>query len=458
METTAALIQESTADVPGAGRALRICRAVAVLGVTAWMIWRLFGLINRYSVNILFWDQWAFYTPLFKGAGLWRLFTWPHGPHRQGVGYLVIKAVAELTGWNTRAEVFAMGGILCLALALLLRWRLFGRPAWTDILLPLIFLTPIQIEVYVGTPNPAHGIVPLCLLMGYGLSWTVTHRFLRYGLVLGVNFLSIFTGFGLFVGMITPMLIALDGYLAIRRRNGRDLALAIAGLAVCVASIALFFRDYSFAQGAPGFRFPDPLWYLYPHCMALALGNVAGFRGTGVLASIIGWVLMAGCIFAVFRHGRRLLRQQDPARTASLVTAVLIVFSLLFAANMAVGRIFLGLDAAQASRYVPLLMPAFVGLYFHLLSLSPGTRRTLCMLAAVALMAYASLPVRRADRDFMRYARDGKTSWVRAYLQTESIDAANRASWLRMYPWPDQVDLAGRLRYLKQHHLNLYHP
>jgi hypothetical protein len=37
---------------------------------------RMVVVVWRHSVNLPFWDQWEFYTPLFTHASLWRIFTW----------------------------------------------------------------------------------------------------------------------------------------------------------------------------------------------------------------------------------------------------------------------------------------------------------------------------------------------------------------------------------------------
>ena len=66
----------------------------------------------RFSVNILFWDQWDFYTPLFNHAPLWQIFVWQHGPHREGIGLVLDKLVLESSGWNSRAEALFMAGAL----------------------------------------------------------------------------------------------------------------------------------------------------------------------------------------------------------------------------------------------------------------------------------------------------------------------------------------------------------
>src|SRR6266478_4983604 len=77
----------------------------------SWHTVRFFHLIDRLAVNVIYWDEWDFLGGLFEDRGWWELFTWQHGPHREGLGYAVIKICAALSSWDTRFEAFVVGGI-----------------------------------------------------------------------------------------------------------------------------------------------------------------------------------------------------------------------------------------------------------------------------------------------------------------------------------------------------------
>ena len=105
-----------------------------LMGACVWMAAVLLGarllhLIDGHAVNILYWDQWGIYEPLFRNQNLWENFRLQHGVHRQGVGGLLIKFVADLSHWNSRIEALAIGGMACLAAlsALRLKTRVIGR-------------------------------------------------------------------------------------------------------------------------------------------------------------------------------------------------------------------------------------------------------------------------------------------------------------------------------------------
>lgn len=158
-------------------------KQIATVGSVAAIIFSLIVVarwwyyVNRYSVNILFWDQWDFYNAFFENKNLWEIFRWQHGPHRQGIGFIITRVVASLSGWDTRVEAFTIAGVVCLAMitALALRARFKPRLFWADVAIPLIFLTPIQFELFAGTPNLSHGSVPLLLFMLYCLIWVTSH-------------------------------------------------------------------------------------------------------------------------------------------------------------------------------------------------------------------------------------------------------------------------------------------
>jgi len=86
----------------------RFTTAALLAGASVLLAGRLFALVSQKAVNILFWDQWGFLSPLFQGKTGWALFTTQAGSHRMGVGFFLIQLLAGLTHWNTRADSFAI--------------------------------------------------------------------------------------------------------------------------------------------------------------------------------------------------------------------------------------------------------------------------------------------------------------------------------------------------------------
>ena len=195
---------------------------IVVAGASLVLTERLFRLVDHYAVNVFFSDQWEFNdATIFQQHSIWQIFTWQHGPHRQGLGGVLAKLLEPYFQWDSRIESFLILGIFVFAgvLALWLKRRIYGSFEYYDLVIPSLFLTATQCEVIFGAANLAHGSLPLLLVVIYCLAWTVRSLILRFAVILVVNFLLIFTGFGLLMGLITPWhFSAVSG--CRRRRSG----------------------------------------------------------------------------------------------------------------------------------------------------------------------------------------------------------------------------------------------
>jgi hypothetical protein len=409
-----------------------------------------FGFISKYSVNVLFFDQWDYMRSFFGGhTTLVDLFRLQHGPHREGVGIIADRFLYPLTNWNVRAESFMIGGCVFVAmlLALLLKRRLFGHFSYSDVSIPLMFLTLAQYETFVGGPNASYGGFPLVMLMLYCVALLERNCFLRYGVVLLLNLFLIYDGWGLFMGIVTIGIFALEGYWRLRHITSTPLALPVAALLIAGASLGSFFIRYKFAP-VEGFPPRDPL--SYPRFMALMFSNFVGLR-VPVWATWAGYAILLFALVVLAAQVRR-LGTRDCSRDISLILGVLLSYGILFAASTAVGRVSLGLDQAQVSRYATLLIPAFLALYLYLLSTPSGLRRN------IGLVLFAVLLVPNAVRvpPGARWLADGKRAWIACYLQTENIEHCDQAVGFVIHPRPENTGLRQKLEYLKQHRLSFF--
>jgi hypothetical protein len=118
-------------------------------------------------------------------------------------------------------------------------------------------------------------------------------------------------------------------------------------------------------------------------------------------------------------------------------------------------RVCLGLPStAQSSRYATLLIPAFLAMYFSLLSLRPGASRNLAPACLAAALIPGSL---RLPWNFRSIAFvDAKRSWASCYVRTGSIAQCDEEIRFSIYPHPASTGLQPELDYLKQHRLNLF--
>ena len=164
-------------------------------------------------------------------------------------------------------------------------------------------------------------------------------------------------------------------------------------------------------------------------------------------------MLIAAVVCGVCSY--ELLRDQGNAAFNAVVTS-LTAMSLLFCVNAAVGRVCLGLDTAHASRYVPYLIPGFLGLYFYLLSWKHQRSRPILLAVFFSVLFAGSTTLREADRLALRGLQDGKERWKTCYLRIQNVDQCDASVGFLIYPNPAATHLDEKLEYLRAHKLNLY--
>jgi hypothetical protein len=430
-----------------------------LLALSAALAVRLLLLVHRHAVNILFLDQWNFCDALAGRADWLAMFRWQHGPHRQGCGLFLSYWIAAASGWNTRAESFAIAFLIFLALGLafVLKRTLSGRWQTADVVLPLLFLSPVLYETLIGTPNPSHGALPLLLLMAYGLAWCAPRRGMSYGLILVLNLLLTYTGFGVFVGLLTPVILAACCWRAGRAGDRLGVAWSLAALAIALLTAASFLVGYDLEQATvPALQKRQASWWEYPQFMALLFGKFFGVQDSPwSLVCGGGAVLIVAAVCTI--HTRRWWKNEN---SPSLVVAVFTVFSLIFALGTASGRVRLGdPGGGVASRYMIYLIPGLLGVYLHCLSLLRQAFRRLALIGVVVAVGYGALPLHQEDAVVMRYFSQGKRAWKAAYLATSSVEEADRLSHFQVYPDPATYSVFRQdLEYLRERKANLFKP
>jgi len=453
------------------------------LVATGLLALRLLVRVRRYSVDLLFWDQWDFLEPLFAGQP-WLLFERQHGPHRLGLGGLLEALVANLSGWSTRAETFVAVAIV-LGAALLGLWlvrRLAGSSKW-DVLVPIILLGGLHADAICGTPNLSHPTVPFLLALSLPLAATAGPR-VRLPALLALDLAALFTGFAFVAAPLVRLLLLVWTFEAFRERRGR--LAVVASLAISTASLALFLRGYVSAPAAACFAFPHPRPLEYAPFAAAVLARPWGISGpTGWRLPIV--TLLAAPVVAVFgwallRTARRLWREPaglaerpPPSPESRLATAVLLLsgFSTLFAAITAVGRLCLGAEAAAATRYVPYALPGVLAVYLFLRGqgraagagsegkAAPGPRfaqaRFPLALYPLALMLVVKegLVSARPVRETVELA-DDKRRWQACYLARRDLEACSAQTGFAVHPWPKESRVAAKLRFLEARRLSLF--
>ena len=136
-----------------------------------------------------------------------------------------------------------------------------------------------------------------------------------------------------------------------------------------------------------------------------------------------------------------------------LIVAVLIGYSLLFGINAAYGRVCLGLpDGAQSSRYLTLLIPAYLGVYLFLAGLPLIRARRILIGCFVILLIPCGIKIPA----YASRVANGKRAWVSCYLRTGDITYCDRFTGFPVYPQPQQNGMQQKLNYLSERRLNLF--
>jgi len=436
----------------------RIFPRLLVAALFLVMAARLLWMIARNQVDLLYYDEWDLYRKFIPHpTSSWLgLFLYQPGPHRQGIGYILMEWIAAASHWNTRTMSFAVAVFTAGAapLALVLKQRLFGPLTCSDVIIPLLFLAPIQYEIFLGAANLPTTSLPVFLFMVYALAWTMRNTAWRYFSVLIVNFLLIYCGYGFFAGILTPLLLSLD--LARSLRQGRDPSQPVIAMLVALASLASFFVGYRFLPAAECFRFPFHPIVNYFWFVALMFSNLVRLKGHGLAPTIVGLALLALAI-TIFVNNLCGAWRIDPKRNGDYVMIALTGFSLLYAANAAIGRVCFGVEYGQSSRYGPYLFPVFLAFYFAVLELRPQPRRTLTLAIYIVTLAIAAIFLAPRDRRTIAYYHDGKASWKACYLQRKDFVTCTRETGFAIYPNPSSVQIRRELDYMQQNDLNLFH-
>lgn len=416
-----------------------------------YFAWRLTKRTLQTSVDIPYWDQWDFYTPLFRHSSLWQIFFWQHGPHREGIGLIADKFLLDWTHWSTLAESLLIAACFAAAaaLAVYLKCRLFGKLSYSDLVIPGMFLMPAHLAAVTGVPNPSYSGFPELLVMLYCLAWTIRNHALRYAAVLSLNFLLIYTGFGFFMGLITMCLLGINCARTIR--GHASLLVPLSTFIIAAISFAGFFVDYQSAPARLGRCVEHPHFLYYPWFVNLEFALFVGIRRSVTLATVVGGAIGIAVIWIAARGAAKLWRDREWS-DRDLTITICSGFSLLFALAAAFGRACLGMPAAaQNYRYLGLLTPALLAIYFCLLSIHTVRARTI----AVLLFMVAVLPPALRNHDDPK-TEDGKRAWVECLLQGHSAAECQQSTGYILHPDPATSHLQDKLDYLRANLLSLY--
>ena len=432
----------------------------ATLGLAfLWLAARFLAFVHLRAVNIFFGDQWGYLTPVFDHQSWWQMFRWQWGPHRQGLGLLLDWAVLSATRWDSRAESYLVAGILLAAAiaAVLLKRRLIGRLDWSDIAILFMFVNLMTYESLIGVPNPSHSALPALLAILLCMAWNLSRVTFRYAFVLTLNFLLIYTGFGLLIGPVTIAVFLGELALAIHNRERKNaITGATVATGIALLSFASFFAGYQWAYPSKHLNAAVGHETSRVAYAALILANFfrmkAQLRGAEPAALLLLALMVAVLMIRVLRW----LRGPIVERNLHRAIVILLGFSLLFCFIAALGRAHFGIQSAQSSRYIPYVALGVLALYLHFRS-SRKLAAEFAVWTLVVATFFGSQKLSFLDRGTIYWLSEAKKEWRACYLETASVaecDQRTSSIDFRLTPTPEL--LPPRLEMLRTKKLNLY--
>lgn len=437
---------------------LKILKFGVIILTFLFLIFRFVLLIDAYSVNLIFRDQWDILTPLLYQGSTVEKFLLQGGPHRMGLALLIDELILSLTEWNVRAIAFVSGFYIIVATSLFffLKVKLFKKVYFSDILIPLIGLTLGQYENVTVDTFPAYASFPLLLVALYTLSWLINKDKIRYVVILILNFLLIFSGFGIFMAFITIFALSLE--MLQKKMEGAAFSLTALSLTASILSLGLFFLNYRFDTAVDCFNFFSKTWQNYFTFSPLMFFNFLDYGdfNTSPENIITASVIFIAFLAAIFYSLNKIIRYGILKERVYLIIAVLTLYSLIFMLATSYGRECLGIFMALASRYVTFLIPGFVGLYFFILKIKKENFKFALLLILIILLARKEYFIINYRYETLMNNLVGKSEWSSCYLKYEDIEYCNLKVQFEIYPAPEKTKLKYKLDLLKERELNFF--
>jgi hypothetical protein len=441
-----------------ASTAFRIVGWLVLLTATIALAVRQYQLVDHYALNIMFSDQWDLYRPILYHRSWWALFTFQHGPHRQGVGFLIMPLLAKLSGCNTRWDAFATSYTMMTAsvVGLFLSYLCGVRQPLALLAVPLMYLTVREYESFTAASNLSHGAMPMLIFTTICAAWFIRDHTIRIATTSLLTFGAIFTGFGIFAGVLVPVVFTIEAIQAHRQKQSNHAMIAICGIAACAVSWSIFSIGYVFEPANPTFHFPYDKPLEYVGFVAIMLSNFYGAANRNPLAVPIGLMLTASLVAICIYHFRQMLRYGTLNRRTSVILFLLSVYALIYCFNTAIGRVSMGWKSTPlSSRYVILMIPAGMAIYLQLATVKRRLYALALPVFYCLLIAPGALQLTAVDRRIIHVLHhDRRIAWANAYLATHDEMEANRLSNFAVYPLPGHIQ--DELDILEANHLNFF--
>ncbi len=413
--------------------------------------------IARYSVDVLFWDEWDLmpYFVALRDGGWSDLVLRRHNEHIIALPRLLIGALATASSldmrWVMSANVLCALGTL---LALSVLWR-HSSPGWLEALVSLFTATLVlgvfQWESWLWAFQIAWFLVSLLLTLAVAAIFGADASSVRSRLVLSAlacGMATLCSGQGLMTWWaVLPLFAALPGSGIGRIRR----AAAWSGLSASVSLLFFLHSPRSPYEFNPASFVHDP-WPGIRYALAVLGGVWSSSVSTAIGVGAAGLTLFGLSLAVAHRWA--------PARREATAWASLGLFSVLTAAMITLGRVGLGTEQALSSRYTTCTLLLWIAIA-HLLRLGAAQGRVPRALLAGAIVVAGAIVFGPRMADAMRmgayHARNRQVG--RSCLEMAPFlrhSPSNDACLSRLYPDAEVVRRGGEtLRRLEWGHLPL---
>jgi hypothetical protein len=441
---------------PGYGVSNKYFCMALFIGAISACLFRLIQLIEGYTIDVPFLDQYFIYRAFIHNPSWYELFFQQNGQHRQGIGSILQKIVLNASGWDNQAVSYLILAIIVLALmvAVLISRKLFHLPASPlDIALPLIFLTSNQYETLVSAGNVSPQALPLLLTIIAAGLFFIKPAAIRTPLLVFVSAIAIFTGYGYHLFFSLAAVTAIDLLRSFKKRNLPAAIHQFAILGFGGICLGLFFWHLRWYVSVDCFQFPHYPLYDYPLFIGLMPAKFFGFSylRTPLLAMLfsVAWIVFAALLIIKLAAG---IVQTDDPRWRSLL--LLVLFTGSFATMTSIGRICSGMHAAGSPRYMTMVIPCAFAMYLLLRLIQ---NRTICnMLGSVFILFCLAgyLPPRLSQRSSLVKLSSMQAHWRSCYLKVQSISECDKQVGDRLCT--SEAQQKEVLDYLQKNKLSLF--
>jgi hypothetical protein len=410
--------------------------AIASVYVCRWI-----AHVLDYSVNIPFWDQWGFLSPVFNNKSVLELFFFQWGPHRQGFGNILMATVLQNSNYSFVTLAIASLIIILVTSSVwaLLVYRATASLGWSG--LSVAVVSSLQsYEMVTRNPNLAHGPLP-ALFFALAISRIQAKDLKIYrDTIFGVLCVAmVYTGFGLFAGFI-GLILMLFGAISDQRLTPNDtksinITSRLTLPSVCILASLPFFYGYEFAPSVDCFQFPHPRPFEYVQYVSMILGQPFYVRLLGVKGRMLSLLVLLVVVVWLYRLIRKAWLER--ASGNSLLFIYVLGSALSFAVFTSVGRVCLGLDSAlSASRYYLYVFPLAIAIFVSIAnnqSIGIGRSTPLSIILAGLILTMDVLMAIK-NKPQMVYYSDGKRKWYECIKSGLSGRECNVKIDFKIYP------------------------